>query len=548
MNRVDNKENPKIRRVVMRGIRGRFESMPRTCRITLCGLAAVFVCALLLAVVPALRCEIIRLAEVHLVHRPLTAEVWHIRMIKLSVRVMSWCVIALIAMLYVLKENSEKAFYFAAMLLCFLCYYYGDIGIATRAGIDFWNALLDGQVFRWYSYEYNVVMQPMGWNAHMVFEFPLYLTFAIWNIPVFLFEKMTHMDYMQCVPAILYTKILPLLFFFGSIRVLKAICLEMGFDEDKSKQCVFFWMTSALVIEPVFVICQFDIFEVFLILIGYLEYLKGRRKRFVFWFAIAFCFKSFSLMVFLPLLVYREKRIVKILQKLALSLIPFVLCKLLFISDYNGPGQVFARKTFYEISKGIIESSMKLNFTFGGVKPSLFIIGWMIFLLYLFSRTEYNKKYVAPIATIAFGMFFAMSTYVPYRIVLISPFVALLTFQSENKKTSIIFEASMALSITVLFFCVCWWCYDANVISFTILRNTNKFSLDHFLRYGMFVKTTMLSVFIASIVLFVLYSCKRNMPDTKVLDRYGEKQIMKMRLGINLILCLAQIALPFAWF
>lgn len=464
-----------------------FGQMPRDHRIAFCGAAALFVFALLLAIVPPIRSAIIRLAELCLVHRPLNHAIWHGRMVKSAAIIMVCCVAAVRMMMCANGTSapnasehygigtSEIVVYIAAMLLCFVCYYYYDIAANTRHGIDLWDAIREGQLLKYYSREVHREWLPGMWDQ-MAYEFPVYLTLAIWDVPLYIFEKLTHTSYMNCVPMVIYSKGVLVLFFLASMRVMKAICTEMGFGEEKSRGCVFFWMTSTLVIEPLFVICQYDIFGIFFTLLGYLAYLKGSNKHFVFWFGIALCYKSFSLMVFLPLLVYREKRIPFILRNLAVSAIPLICFKLMFTGDRAG------REFMAASMKGWISNTINgsLNIAPGFFPLRLFIAGWIIFLLYLYTRTEWNKKCAAPIAAMGYGLFFALCRFHPYWIILVSPFVALLTFQSENHKASVIFETSMSASITVFLFCEYFWCYNANVISYSVLKNTNLFSMDYF--------------------------------------------------------------------
>lgn len=537
-----------------KGIKAQLAKMPRGYRVIAYVLFVLFAGSVAVAAMPLLRRTILKLTEVFLIHRPLNRALWYKRMGLLSSITIAYCLLAVLgafgakSMKAILRgggvDKSEMLVYLTAMVLCFICYYYYDIAANTRHGIDLWDALREGKILKYYSHELNVEWRP-GTHDQMAYEFPVYLTLAIWDIPLYIFEKLTHTGYMYCTPMVIYSKGVLIVFFLASMRVMKEICKEMGFSGEKANECVFFWITSALVIEPLFVICQYDIFCIFFTLMGYLSYLKGRNKQFIFYFGIALCYKSFSIMVFLPLLVYREKRVLFILRNLIVSAIPLICFKLMFIGDKVG--REFQAAHMKWRVEDAMTGSMRVpsGFVFANVGVSFFIAGWIVFLLYLFTCKTFNKKYIAPISVIGFGLFFTMVQFHPYWIILISPYVALLTFQSENHKASMIFETSMAASITVFLFYVYFWCYNANVISYSVLKKTNQFSLDFFLQEKEPMKAIAFALYIVSMVLFMLYSCKKDMPHKEAAECYTVKGIKRVRLSINLFLCLFQISLPF---
>lgn len=441
-------------------------------------------------------------------------------------------------------DKKQAAIYAVAMLLCFLCYYFCDINITTRHGINVWNALFSGNILHFYTYNLhvkNTFMQTVS-ECPAAYGFPLYLAFALWDLPLFIIEKVAHISYSDFPLLVIYSKGILIVAFIACIAVFKKICLQLGYTNGRANECVFFWMTSAFVIEPLFVNCHYDILSLYFILLGFYAYLRGDNKKFVMWFGISCVFKhSLGLMLFLPLLVYREKKVIKVLLSIAAALIPALLLKLLFMSDAEGNA---VRSEFVIANmKHILDWCMRQNGALGE-QILLFVVGWVAFLVYVYTSEE-NKKQIVPISVIAFWLFFGMCYFQPHWIILVSPFAALLVFQSSSTKISAILETITAASITMYLFYRNYFFYNAEVLKYTVMKNMRLISLTDILPGDVLAKRVLYSVYFTCFVLFIVYGCRKEQKNiTLFSEQHDDKIVSWIRLGINLFLCLLQIALP----
>ena len=98
-----------------------------------------------------------------------------------------------------------------------------------------------------------------------------------------------------------------------------------GMGSKKSKLCAYACLTMPVAFYAQFIFGQYDIIMTFCVLLGVYYYLKKKDIWFIFWFAIAMTFKYSALLIFAPLLLYREKNVWKIIASCVLLMVPFVL-------------------------------------------------------------------------------------------------------------------------------------------------------------------------------------------------------------------------------
>lgn len=407
------------------------------------------------------------------------------------------------------------------------------------------------------------VSQGLSPVTFAVYEFPLYIIFAIWDLPLYIYERISSHLFSDNIFLILYSKGILILFFFLTIVTLKKVCYEFEFSELKTKACIFFWITSTFVIEPLFVISQYDIICVFFILTGLLYYLRNDIKKFILFFAIATTFKFFALFLFIPFLLYKEKRIAQVLVKTILVLSPLFICKLLFISDVAGRRMVadFNKIGFQElIGERVV--SLRSGFYFTNEKTttiylSLFIISYVLFCLHLFFTQKFEKRKIPLISVISFALFFLCCRHNPYWIILLSPFTALLVFSAKNAElfeANILLETLFSVAHTIFCIYIYSWCYDARTLEKLILKNIDSITISRFLYCSSYVEPIALTLFITVLSYFIFMNykaIKTNEANSHIYQSMiGQNTVqilLWIRLLINLSFCLAQIILPFIY-
>ena len=157
--------------------------------------------------------------------------------------------------------------------------------------------------------------------------------FALWNLPLKIFgfpppAGVASTDY------ILWYKILPLLFFFLSIRMFRSVAEEIGLGKRKAKVAVYAFITLPVCFYSQFIFCQYDIVTVFFVLWGmkcYYRRGKGDLWRFALLFGIAVSCKYYAVLIFLVMLLVREKNPARIIRYALLCGLPVLAEILLYL-------------------------------------------------------------------------------------------------------------------------------------------------------------------------------------------------------------------------
>lgn len=201
-------------------------------------------------------------------------------------------------------------------IVCFFTFQQGDI--MHTAGCSY--SYLQGHIldfYEWGAYEYNM------WASYMP---STYIVFAIWNIPLKLLGIVTCPEqYASNVWVLMWYKLLPVSLYLISGYLIYKIAAVIGMGSKKSKICAYVFLTTPIGFFSQFLFGQYDIFTVFLILLGIYYYLKNNRKLFVLFFALSLPFKYYSLLIFVPLLLLKEKNFFKIVRDMVCVTLCYVL-------------------------------------------------------------------------------------------------------------------------------------------------------------------------------------------------------------------------------
>lgn len=376
-------------------------------------------------------------------------------------------------MLFVSLTRNRKYLWYlilAISTLLFLSHTYGDILLTTRHGINFWNILFKGQIIHFYSYD---LLQ-----LQAVYSFPVYVVFALWNFPLWILEYFFKIDVMNIVYCLIWSKIMLLIFLLISTMTMKKICIELGMKKEVGNWCLLFYMSSSFIFSSLFVISQYDIIALSFMLIGVLFYLKGKFSKFIFWFMIAISFKFFALLVYIPLVLLFEKRIIRILKYLVEGISFTLLFSLIFMFDsaskQSGAFMLDAIKLF---------SNYILQLSIGNT--SLFYLLTIILFIYSYYKETKNieelRNYCVYLSFVVFGIFFACVRTNPYWAIFLTPFTALLIFQNPNRmRINVILEILMCSSLIFAQMIVFYWCFGIQTMKAMILPmlfgNSESFS------------------------------------------------------------------------
>lgn len=368
-----------------------------------------------------------------------------------------------------MKKNQLKwIVLFFVLILMFLTMFYTDIMVTYSNGLALLDCISDGNLLNFYDYiPERSYFSPYQYQTPG-YDLPIYIIFAVWNLPVWILERVGICDIWE-VGCLLWCKGLVVLFYGGCCFLMAKLIKAVSMDENWA---IFLYASSLLVVLPVFAAAQYDIIPVFFILLALLEWYKAGRASWVVIaiFAWAIPLKFFAALPFIILLLLTEKRICYILRNLLLGFSGYILNFLLFYG-HTGFGDAKA------FQGGIWESLVSVCFEGGEVGISsiacCLFVSWLIaYLLKPQTRKELllDAVWLIFFDFFTFFLFYAGNT---YWIVLLAPFLVLLIIQNkETMRVNFLLEFIFTGSIlAVKNYLMCWvYCSDQS-FSHLILKS-----------------------------------------------------------------------------
>lgn len=357
----------------------------------------------------------------------------------------------------------DYVIFFVLAGFCFLTFQQSDLIHTGSSSI----AYLNGHFLDFYDYN----AEYMGGNSYMPSS---YILFAIWNIPLKLFGMLPVPSMDVPYVALMWYKALPSLFYVISAFLIYKIAMELGFGSKKAKICAFVFLGTPIGFFSQFIFGQYDIFTVFFMLLGIYFYFKHFREPklknlllFILFFGISFTFKYFSLLIFIPLLLLREKRIWRILWNLALVAIPYALELLIYYpSSAFQDGVLGFGATGY-----IFNASIDTGFQ----HISLIVILWLAICAWAYfkdldTKEDYARWFLY-FANLIMFLVFGLSMWHPQWLLMAVPFWVM--GACINKKFHIFMAVDILLMLVFVMFTVNFWVkhVDQNLFIFGIFQN-----------------------------------------------------------------------------
>jgi len=342
-------------------------------------------------------------------------------------------------------------------IICFLCFQQGDI--LHTGGSSF--AYLNGHILDFY--EYNKTFPSIGGNAYLP---STYILFAIWNIPIRLLGLVREPSANVSYFVLMWYKLLPTMIYMISGYLITQICSYVGMGTVKSKLCGFAFLTAPIGFFSQFIFGQYDIFTVFFILLGIYFYYKDEHIKFILFFGIAITFKYFALLLFIPLLLLREKRIWNLIVKCAFVIIPFLIEVLIYF-----PSQAFKDGVFgFAATNYIFQASIKL----ASSEVSLVVVVWILICVWAYFKDLDNSvdlfKWSLYFICIIMFLLFGLSMWHPQWLLLGVPFWVMSTFINKRFEAFIYLDIIMML-LFVMFTINYWPDYlDQNLFNLGLLQ------------------------------------------------------------------------------
>ncbi len=460
-----------------------------------------------------------------------------------------------------IKEKIVFALMVGAGIFLFYSFIYSDILITSRHGINLWECLFTGNIGNFY--EYNSVAKVESYAFYMelgaFYDFPVYIIFAIWNIPMYVVEKNSDINLFQSLPCLMYMKTILIVFSIGTLTAMRKIAQLCGVTRERLFLLSIMFLTSVLYVSSVVIISQYDIIAICFMMWGLFFYMQKKMKLFHIFFAVAVPIKFFAFFMYIGLILYKEKNLLKDLFYIVIPFLPIGFFRVCIPFFEMSNDEVGFRHLF---SNGIPVST-------GSAVP-LFIIFLVMFYAVCYIRQwQGNQEKAFYRETIETGFWiytiiFGCSKAFPYWIMYWLPFLllVLLLGKAELFKVNLLLEMICSISYILVHTAGSGGLYGARVagdmLFARMLHSFGRVSVykDMFNLYGTFEehvseKLTMdffinifTGVWIGSLLLFLFFNFVRKENNIELETETSAKIYIYMHIATGYILG----GVPIVWY
>lgn len=356
-------------------------------------------------------------------------------------------------------------------------YLYSDMAFTSSCGVKFWNCIANGTFPMFYHEGYtgavgSILESSMGGS----YDFALYLMFALYNFPIWIWEKITGFSFMQFVLTREYIKGIVWIFSGISAYLIYRIARECDVDKEESKWAALLFLSSGVFFYTEVVMGGYDVISVSFTLLGIYGYMKKNDKCFVLAFAMAIAMKMFAVFLFIPLVLLKEKRIWKIMlyglggiSVITIPKIYFTIASHRFminraINDAVQKGQQadvnalaesvgFANNGIIDhgavtVNEALFPDGRMLEYTFISMNalPLVFVCMFALWAFCYLYKKEMTRRQIIYVCAVTMSIFVLTVKIHPQWCIILMPYLVLIMmFQPEKMKDNLILEGMFSL-------------------------------------------------------------------------------------------------------
>lgn len=310
-----------------------------------------------------------------------------------------------------------------------------DAQSLTQWSVNVWHALFNGNFRGLYAYTAENIYHVH--HAHMGSELLSVLPWSVWNLPLFIIQRVTGNDIVGSATMLAYSKLFLVLLSVVTLIYTKKIAFFITGDKNKSVWAMLLTASSVYLYISVCYSGQNDILMITASVIAVYSLIRGKQTAFFVWSALAIAIKPFFVLPYIAVVLLCEKRLLPIIGKVLLGFVGFLAQKLLFM---GAPG--YSESMSSGPSKEMLEKMFPANFNTALGGTSLFAVALVLIFFYAytrdFSRESFKDKpvltakYIVYLITITYAAYVLLSPFSFYRIGILVPYLYLVLVQ--NKK------------------------------------------------------------------------------------------------------------------
>lgn len=278
----------------------------------------------------------------------------------------------------------------------------------------------------------------------------LYLILGIVLVPFRLVCKIFGHAYLD-LEILCYTNLVLAVALCISVYLVYDLCREMKMEKQRCVLVAYLYASSAMLLFATVGFSQLDLIYILFMLWALKKYLRQQYMRFSLLMGIAIMLKNFPLLVFIPLLLLVEKRILPLLKYIAAGLAGTVIC-----SIWLGMDAAYTyTKQEMERLYGFTDRLTGSGFSAGVCFVSAFLLIVILLCIWCFLRKDCVKKeelwkYVIGVPLIVFGAFAVFVTWHPQWLASLVPFVAMAIGISKQAEGLLYCDLGMGIAYCLI--------------------------------------------------------------------------------------------------
>lgn len=375
-------------------------------------------------------------------------------------------------------------------------YLYTDMLHTSAGGFRLLNCIQDGHLSIFY---YSTYSGMRGGEEQFVtggaYDFLLYLIFMLYNLPLWIWEKVTGLSFMQFVVTREYIKGIVWVFATISAYLLYKIGLSCGLDKQRAKWGTVLYLSSGIFFFTEVVIGGYDIISVAFTLLGIYCYLEKNNKGFVLAFAVAIAMKMFALWLFIPLVLLKEKRIWRIFVYGLEGISGIVIPKIYFmvashrfmvnqaIENAQAAGKQveqavieqttgYASNELIASAEGIVNDALFpkdrfAEYTFLSLNylPLVFVGMFIVWIFCFLYKKEMEKRNVIYLCAVVMSIFvLTVKLHPQWGIIVVPYLILIILFHPEKMKDNLLLEGIFTVGYVLNKAIVYKWVCNLNMI------------------------------------------------------------------------------------
>ena len=376
-----------------------------------------------------------------------------------------------------------------SIILFSCCYLYTDLPFTSAGGLRVLNCIAEGDLPMFYWSAYPGVENsalPYG-SAGGEYDFLIYAIYAVYMLPMWVWEKITGFSFILFYPTRLYVKGSIWLFSAISAFFIYKIALQCGCKKENAVWAPVLFLSSGIFFATEVTIGGYDIISVAFSLFGIYGYLKKNDKCFLISFAVAIATKLFAFWLFIPLLLLREKKVWRLIWNTLLALSAIIIPKLYFVlasqrrmarkiqllAEDSGNSTVAVENVPMAVNDTIAHSNVindaifptdyTANYTFLSLNnlPLVFVGMFAIWICCYLIKRELTGIEVIYLCALVMSVFITTVKIHPYWGILMVPYLSLImVLNSKHLKENLLLETLISVGYVINKAILYPWCFS----------------------------------------------------------------------------------------